>query len=86
MSSYRSSEMEDQIVMPFSGIMDQAKSILAAEEAGSLSTRRSKHRQRYVDCDHEATHFRLWHDYFDDNCVYLRHTSTRGTVCGGLIF
>jgi hypothetical protein len=34
----------------------------------------------------EATHFRLWHDYFNDDWVYPRPTSTGGIVCGGLFF
>jgi hypothetical protein len=73
--------MEDQIVIAFSGVMDQAMSILVAKEAGSSSTRRSKRRRRYVNRDREAAHLRLRHDYFNDNCVYPRHISTGGTVC-----
>jgi hypothetical protein len=68
--------------MTFSGTMDQAKSILQAEEAASSSTRQSKRRRRYVNRDREKTHFSLRHDYFDDDCVYPRHTFARGTVCG----
>jgi hypothetical protein len=51
--------MEDQIVIAFSGVMDQAMSILVAKEAGSSSTRRSKRRRRYVNRDREAAHLRL---------------------------
>jgi hypothetical protein len=83
MSSSSSSDMEDQIINTFSGVMDQAMSILAAEEDGSLSTWRLKH---CVNHDHEAAHFSLWHDYFNDDCVYPRHTSAGGTICGGLFF
>jgi hypothetical protein len=54
--------------------MEEVMSILQAEEdataAASSSTRRSKRCRRYVNCDREADHFRLWHDYFDDDCVY----------------
>jgi hypothetical protein len=54
-------------------------SILQAEEAvtvaASSSTRQPKRCRHYVNRDREATHFRLRHDYFDDNCVYPCHTS-----------
>jgi hypothetical protein len=74
MSSSNSSEMEDQIAMAFLGIMDQAMSIVQAEEAAaaaaSSSTRRPKRCRHYVNRDREAAHFRLRHDYFDDDCVY----------------
>jgi hypothetical protein len=61
--------MENQIAMAFSGVMDQAMSILAAEEVGSLSTRHPKCCQRYINCDREVAHLRLRHHYFDDDCV-----------------
>jgi hypothetical protein len=74
MSSSNSSEMDDQIVMAFSGVMDEAMSILQAEEvaaaSASLSTRHPKRHRRYINRDREATHFRLRHDHFDDDCVY----------------
>jgi hypothetical protein len=74
--------------MAFQGIMKEAMSMLQAEEAAaaaaSSSTRGSKHRRRYVNRDHEAGHFKLRHDYFDDDCVYPRPTSVRGIICGGL--
>jgi hypothetical protein len=63
--------------------MEEVMSILQAKEdetaAASSSTRRSKRCRRYVNCDREADHFRLWHDYFDDDCVYpiLLHRSHR---------
>jgi hypothetical protein len=89
MSSSNSNEMEDQIVMAFSGVMDEAMSIMQAEEAAatsaSLSTRRPKFRRRYINRDREAAHFRLRHDYFDDDCIYPRHTSAGCIVCGGLL-
>jgi hypothetical protein len=75
--------MEDQIVMTFS---DVAMSILTAEDAGSSSTRRSKHHRRYVNYDREAAHLKLQHDYFDGDYVYPRHTSVGGTLCGELFF
>jgi hypothetical protein len=50
--------------------------ILVAEVASSSSTRRLKRYRRYVNRDRETTHFRLRYNYFDDNCVYPRHTST----------
>jgi hypothetical protein len=66
--------MNDQIAMVFSSVIDKAMSILQVKEtvtpAASLSTRRLKHHRCYVNCDHEAAHFSLRHDYFDDDCVY----------------
>jgi hypothetical protein len=77
--------MEDQIDMTFSGVMDKVMSIVQAEEAtaitASSSTRRPKPARYYVNRDREATYFRLWHDYFDDDCVYPRHTFTGGIAC-----
>jgi hypothetical protein len=74
MSSSNSSEIEDQITIAFLGIMDEAMSILQAEElaaaAASSSTRRPKLCRCYVNYDREAAHFRLWHDYFDDDYVH----------------
>jgi hypothetical protein len=72
--------------MTFSGVMDkvmsihQAKGVMAA--ADSSSTRRSKHRRCYINRSHEVAHFKLQHDYFDDDFVYPRYTSTGGIVCG----
>jgi hypothetical protein len=47
--------------MPYSGAMDEAMSILQAEEAvnaaASSLTRRPKHRRCYVNRDREAAHF-----------------------------
>jgi hypothetical protein len=47
MSSSNSSEIEDQIAMAFSDVMDEAMNILQVEEAAtaatSSSTRRSNH-------------------------------------------
>jgi hypothetical protein len=78
--------MEDQIAMMFSSVMDEAMSIVQGEEAATattfLSTRRSKRRRHYINRDREAAHFRLRHDYFNDDCVYHRHTSVGGIVCG----
>jgi hypothetical protein len=74
--------MDDPITMVFSGVMDEAMSIVQVEEvvatAASSSTRRLKRARRYVNRDREATHFRLRHDYFDDDCVYPCHTSAEG--------
>jgi hypothetical protein len=68
MSSFNSSEMEDQLTMVFQGIMEEAMSMLQAEEvvaaAASSSTQGPKRHRRYVNRNHEATHFRLRHDYF----------------------
>jgi hypothetical protein len=76
MSSFNSSEIEDQIAMAFLGIMDEAMSILQAEDAttaaASSSTQRSKHHRHYVNCDHEAAHFKLRDDYFDE-VQYTNH-------------
>jgi hypothetical protein len=75
MSSSNSSDMVDQISMVFSCVMDEAMSIVQAEEvataATSSSTRWPKRRRCYINHDREATHFRLRHDYFDDYCMYL---------------
>jgi hypothetical protein len=80
--------MEDEIAMVFSGVMNEAMSIVHAEEvtaaAGSSWTWQSKHHQRCVNHDREAAHFRLWHDYFDDDCMYPHNTFAEGIVCGGL--
>jgi hypothetical protein len=49
MSSSNSSEMEDQLTMVFQGVMEEAMSMLQAEEvtdaAASSSTRGPKHRR-----------------------------------------
>jgi hypothetical protein len=45
-------------------------SILVAEERGSSSILRLKHRRCYVNRDCEVAHLRLLHDYFDDDSVY----------------
>jgi hypothetical protein len=78
--------MEDQLTIMFQGVMEEVMSMLQPEEvaaaAASSSTRGSKHHRRYVNRDREAAHFRLRHDYFDDDCVYPRPTSVGGTVCG----
>jgi hypothetical protein len=56
-------KIDDQIAVTFLGIIDEAMSILQAEEAttavASSSTRRLKHRQHYVNRDREAAYFRL---------------------------
>ena len=74
--------------MTFQGVMEEAMSMLQAEEAAataaSSSTRGPKRRRRFVNRDREAAHFRLRHDYFDDDCVYPHPTSAGGIVCGGL--
>jgi hypothetical protein len=88
MSLSNSSEMEDQITMAFLDVMDEAMSIVQAEEATAAtafsSTQMLKHHRCYVNRDREAAHFRLRHDYFDDNCVYPCHTSIEGIICGRL--
>jgi hypothetical protein len=83
MSSSNSSEMEDQITMAFSDVMDEAMSILQAKEVAaataSSSTQWPKRRRCYINHDREAAHFRLQHYYFDDDCVLpppSRHIST----------
>jgi hypothetical protein len=45
-------------------------SILTAEEAGSSSMTRLNRCQHYVNRDREAAYLRLWHYYFNDDCVY----------------
>jgi hypothetical protein len=72
--------------MTFQGIMKEAMSMLQSEEAAataaSLSTQGPKRHRRYINRDHEAAHFRLRHNYFDDDCVYPRPTSAGGIVSG----
>jgi hypothetical protein len=74
MSSSNSSEIEDQLTMAFQGVIEEAMSMLQAEEAvaaaASSSTRGPKRHRRYINRDREVAHFRLRHDYFDDDCVY----------------
>jgi hypothetical protein len=70
MSSSSSYEMNDQIIMTFSDVMEQALSILTVEEGDSSLTPRPKRRRRYANRDREVTHLRLQHDYFDEDCVY----------------
>jgi hypothetical protein len=90
MSSSSSSEMKNRLTMAFQGIMKEVMSILQAEEvvaaAVSSSVRGLKRRRWYVNHDREAAHFRLWHDYFDDDCVYPTpyYTFAEGIVCGWL--
>jgi hypothetical protein len=71
--------------MVFLDVMYEAMSILQAEEVvaaiASLSTRCLKRHRRYINCDHEAAHFSLWHDYFNDDCVYPCRTFAGGIVC-----
>jgi hypothetical protein len=72
--SSNSSEIEDQIVMTFSGVMDEAMSILQMEEAvaaaTSSSTWRSKHHRYYVNRDrvypvsYFRRRYRIWKTLF----------------------
>jgi hypothetical protein len=61
--------------MAFQGVMEEAMGMLQAKEAAaaaaSSSTREPKCCRRYANRDREAAHFRLRHDCFDDDCVYL---------------
>jgi hypothetical protein len=63
MSSSNSNKIKDQLTMMFQGVMEEAMSMLQAEEvvatAASSSTRGPKRRRRYVNRDREAAHFRL---------------------------
>jgi hypothetical protein len=56
-------------------------SIVQAEEAAatnaSLSTRWTKFRRRYINHDHEVAYFRLQHDYFNDDCCFQKHLTSR---------
>jgi hypothetical protein len=65
--------MKNQLTMAFQDIMEEVMNMLQAEEvaaaAASSSTREPKRRPRYVNRDREAAHFKLRHDYFDDDCV-----------------
>jgi hypothetical protein len=82
--------MENQLTMTFQDVMKEVMSMLQAEEVvaaiASSSIRGPKRHRRYVNRDREPAHFRLWHDYFDNDCVYPRPTSTGGIVYGGLFF
>jgi hypothetical protein len=79
MSSSNSSGIEDQLTMTFQDVMEEAMSMLQTEEvttaAASSPTRGTKRHRRYVNRECEAAHFRLRHDYFDDDCMYLYPTS-----------
>jgi hypothetical protein len=61
-SSSSSSDMEDQITMALSGIMEEAMSILIGEEAGSSSAPWRKCHRCYISRDHESAHLRLHHE------------------------
>jgi hypothetical protein len=80
--------MEDQITVAFSSVMDEVMSIVQVEEVvaatASSSIQWPKRRRRYVNHDHEVSHFRLRHDYFDDDYVYPHHISVGDILCGGL--
>jgi hypothetical protein len=62
MSSSNSSEMDDQIAMAFSGVMDEAMSILQAEEAtaaiDSSSIQLLKCHRHHVNLEVVASHDR----------------------------
>jgi hypothetical protein len=74
--------MKDEIVMSFAGVIDEAMSIVQAEEATTfLTTRRQNRHRRYVNRDCDGAHFRLRQNYYDDDYMYLCHTSSRGIVC-----
>jgi hypothetical protein len=85
MSSSNSSETEDQLTMVFLDVMEEVMSMLQVKEvtaaAAFSSTRGLNYRQRYVNRDHKVDHFRLRHDYFDDDCMYPRPTFVDGIVC-----
>jgi hypothetical protein len=53
-------------------VMDETNehSVSGGAPVASLSTRQSKRHRCYVNRDCEAVHFRLRHDYFDDDYVY----------------
>jgi hypothetical protein len=82
--------MEDQLAMVFQDIMEGAMSMLQAKEVvaatASSSTREPKHRQRYVNRDCEAPHFRLDTTTLTTIVCTSRPTSVGGIVCGGLFF
>jgi hypothetical protein len=82
MSSSNSSDaVEYQTIMALSCTMEYVMGMLVVEVAGSSSAPRLK-RCRHYNRDCEAIYLRLHHNYFDDDCVYSRHTSVEGTVCG----
>jgi hypothetical protein len=74
MHSPNSSEMDDQLTMTFQDVMEEAMSMLQAEDAttvaASSSTQGPKHCRQYVNRDCEVAHFKLRHDYFGDDCMY----------------
>jgi hypothetical protein len=67
--------------MALSCAMEEVMCMLAAEVAGSSLAPRLKRRRHYINRVHEATHLRLHYDYFDDDCVYPRHTSGECIIC-----
>jgi hypothetical protein len=71
--------------MTFQDVIEEVMSMLqakkAATAAASSSTRGPKCHRRYVNRDRESTHFKLCHDYFDDDCVYLHPISAGGIIC-----
>jgi hypothetical protein len=56
--------------MALSCDMEEAMAMLTAEAASSSSRPWLKRHRRCVNHDREATHLRLHHDYFNDDCVY----------------
>jgi hypothetical protein len=70
--------------MVFQCVIEEAMRMLQAEEitaaAASSSIRGPNRRQRYVNRDRKAAHFRLRHDYFDDDCVLLLMTVGSGIL------
>jgi hypothetical protein len=53
-------------------VMDETNehSVSGGAPVASSSTRQSKRHRCYINRDCEAVHFRLRHDYFDDDYVY----------------
>jgi hypothetical protein len=74
MHSPNSSEMEDQLTMTFQDVMEEAMSMLQAKDvatvAASSSIQGPKHCRQYINRDCEVAHFKLWHNYFGDDCMY----------------
>jgi hypothetical protein len=86
MYSSNSSKIEDQLTITFQGIIEEVMSILQAKEpvtaAASLSTRGSNHHRWYVNHDREAAHFRLRHNYFNDDWYFRTFNPTWSSMCG----
>jgi hypothetical protein len=59
--------------MAFSCAMEEVMGMLATEAASSSLALRLKRCRHYINCDREAPHLRLYHDYFNSDYVNPYH-------------